>query len=134
MDLKKWIKKHEGYSQYPYLCTAKRVTIGWGHNLDDLGLTVEESEFIFENDIARCEKELSQYSWYLTQPEHVQCALMDMCFNLGISRLLGFKRMISALIDKDYTKASIEALDSKWADQVGARAKDVALVMRDGFE
>ena len=37
-----------------------------------------------------------------------------------------------ALTAKDYTKASIEALDSKWATQVGQRAKDVALMMRQG--
>lgn len=131
-ELKDWIKQHEGYSSHPYLCTSKRVTIGWGHNLDDLGITKEEAEFILDNDIARCEKELSQYSWYRIQPEHVQHALINMCFNMGITRLTGFTKMITALINQDYTKASIEALDSKWAKQVGQRAKDVALMMREG--
>jgi lysozyme len=51
---------------------------------------------------------------------------------MGINRLLGFKKMIMALTVKDYTKAAIEALDSRWATQVGGRAQDVALMIRDG--
>lgn len=134
IKIKEWIKSHEGYSSFPYLCTSNRVTIGWGHNLDDLGITPFEAEFILDNDIERCIKELSQFSWYASQPENVQAALINMCFNMGISRLLGFKRMITALNNQDYTKAAMEALDSKWATQVGQRAKDVALMMRQGHE
>lgn len=57
---------------------------------------------------------------------------MNMCFNLGISRLKGFKRMIVALEKKNYTVAAMEALDSKWSTQVGQRAKDIALMIREG--
>lgn len=87
---------------------------------------------MFDNDFARCQKELAQYSWYVDQPQNVKDALMNMNFNLGISRLLGFKKMITALVAKDYTKAAIEALNSKWSQQVGQRAKDVALMIRQG--
>lgn len=87
---------------------------------------------MFDNDFARCERELAPYPWYVNQPEGVQAALMNMCFNLGIGRLLGFRKMIMALTAKDYTTAAIEALDSKWAKQVGQRAKDVALMIREG--
>jgi len=130
--IRAWIKKHEGYSAKPYRDTVGKLTIGWGHNLDDLGITVDEAEFILSNDIKRCETQLAKCTWYTSQPQNVKDALLNMCFNIGITRLLGFKRMIAALIVKDYTKASIEALDSKWATQVHGRAKDIALMIRQG--
>ncbi len=111
-----------------------KLTIGYGRNIEDNGISQTEGDFLFDNDFARCERELAAYPWYVNQPENVQYALMDMCFNLGIARLLGFKKMIMALTVKDYTKAAIEALDSKWASQVGDRSKDVALMMRQGIE
>lgn len=129
-NTKNWIKSHEGLSLTPYRCTANKLTIGYGRNIEDNGITKEEADLLFENDFARCIKELSPYPWYVNQPEHIQSALINMCFNLGISKLLGFKKMIAALTVKDYTKASLEALDSLWAQQVGDRAKDVALTMR----
>lgn len=116
-----------------YLDTVGKQTIGWGHNIEDNGISKEEADFIFDNDFARCQRELAPFPWYVNQPENVQAALMNMCFNMGIGRLLGFKRMLSAINGKDYTKAAMEALDSKWAGQVGDRAKQVALMMRQGF-
>ena len=109
------------------------MTIGWGRNIDDNGISKEEADFLFDNDFDRCQRELSPYTWYVNQPQNVQYALMNMCFNLGINRLLGFKKMIAALNDKNYTLAAMEALNSKWATQVGDRAKQVALMIRQGF-
>ncbi len=130
--LKDWIKKHEGFSTHPYLDTVGKVTIGYGRNIDDNGITKEEADYLFDNDLARCLRELSVYPWYVHQPQNVQDALVNMCFNLGIARLLTFHKMIRALTIKDYTNAAREALDSKWAAQVGERAKDVALMIRQG--
>lgn len=131
-NLKEWIKKCEGYKSHPYLDTVGKVTIGYGRNIDDNGISQEEGDYLFDNDFARCERELAPYPWYVNQPQNVQDALMNMCFNLGIGKLLGFRKMIIALTTKDYTTAAIEALDSKWATQVGQRAKDVAVMIRQG--
>lgn len=87
---------------------------------------------MFDNDFNDVQRELSTCSWYVDQPEGVQAALINMCFNLGLPRLLGFKRMIAALEAKNYTLAAKEALNSKWATQVGDRAKDVAVMLREG--
>jgi lysozyme len=116
----------------PYTDTVEKLTIGYGRNLDDNGISQAEADFMFDNDFNRCERELAGCSWYRDQPEGVQDALMNMCFNLGLPRLKGFKRMIAALQAKNYTVAAQEALDSKWATQVGQRAKDVAVMLREG--
>lgn len=117
---------------HPYTDTVGKLTIGYGRNLDDNGISPQEADYLFDNDYARVEQELNQCSWYVGQPEGVQAALMNMCFNMGLPRLKGFKRMIAALHANNRTLAAIEALDSKWAQQVGQRAKDVALMMRQG--
>lgn len=131
-NLEQWIKYHEGLSLTLYKDTVNKTTIGYGRNIEDNGISKEEADVMFDNDFSRCQRELSSCWWYTNQPNNVQDALMNMCFNLGIERLLGFKKMIHALILNDYTTASKEALDSKWARQVGKRAKDVALMMRQG--
>jgi lysozyme len=131
IDVKTWIKHCEDLKTQTYIDTTGNITIGWGRNLSN-GISLDEAELMFENDFNRCEKELMQYSWYLTQPEGVQDALLNMNFNLGIERLLSFKKMIRALINRNYTDAAIEALDSTWANQVGQRARDIALMIREG--
>lgn len=130
INLKEMIKKHERYAAFPYLCTAGRTTIGYGRNLQDNGISILEADFMLDNDIEECQRCLLKYSWYNIQPYDTKCALVDMCFNLGIPRLLLFKRMISALEKKDYKTAAAEALDSKWAKQVPNRAEYIASIFK----
>jgi lysozyme len=130
-DIRAWIKHYEGYRDHPYVDSAGKVTIGYGRNLSDCGISREEAEMLFQNDFESCKKQLSEFEWYWEQPHLVRYALVNMCFNLGISKLLLFNKMIEALKEKNYTKAAIEALDSKWAKQVGQRAKDIASIIRE---
>jgi lysozyme len=126
-----WIKKCESLQFKPYTDTTGHLTIGWGRNLEN-GIRLDEAELMFQNDLAHAIHELEELSWYTIQPEHVKNALVNMNFNLGIPKLLKFRKMIEALKSRDYTNAAIEALDSLWARQVGQRAKDVALMIREG--
>jgi lysozyme len=127
-----WIKHHEGYRQYVYECTEGVKTVAIGRNLETVGISPEEAEYLLNNDVKRCVNQLERYIWFTNQPRGVKDALINMCFNLGITRLLNFKKMISALAMKDYTQAAKEALDSRWARQVGQRSKDVACMIREG--
>jgi lysozyme len=58
--------------------------------------------------------------------------MIDMTFNLGLTRLLYFKKMIAAINARDYTEASKQMLDSRWARQVGNRASTLAKMMANG--
>jgi lysozyme len=127
-----WIKHHEGYRRFVYECPAGVLTVAFGRNLETVGISEEEADYLLSNDIKRCVAQLERYIWFTHQPRQVKDALINMCFNLGITRLLGFKKMIAALAMKDYTTAAKEALDSRWADQVGNRAKDISLAIREG--
>jgi lysozyme len=131
-SLKDWLIRNEGIKQTPYTDTVGKLTIGVGRNLTDRGLTLEEVYYLLDNDIDTARTNLEHYSWYVIQPFGVRDALCNMCFNMGLTRLLKFEKMIEALKAKKYQKAAAEALDSVWAKQVGKRAQEVAAVIREG--
>lgn len=121
----------EGVKLRPYKCTAGKTSIGVGRNLDDNGISEAEAIYLLDNDIARVERELdATWPWWRDMPEERQRALANMCFQLGLPRLSGFRKMIAALHSGDWEKAADEALDSDWAKQVPNRAHRVAALIR----
>jgi lysozyme len=130
--LKKTLRRHEGARHLPYFDTEGKLTIGVGHNLDDRQISARAIDLILEDDITDAIGDLDRFSWFHEQNMVRKQALIMMCFNLGINRLLGFKRMIAAIKRGDYSAAADEMLDSKWAAQVHGRANELARIMRDG--
>jgi len=136
MDQEKLIeelKRDEGVRFKPYHCSADKLTIGVGRNLDDVGITEEESDYLLGNDINTCVKELNRtFFWFEKQTDVRKRVLVNMCFNLGLSRLLNFKNFLKAAESGDYESAGREMLDSKWAKQVGDRAIRLKNMMIEG--
>ncbi len=127
------VKRHEGLRLKPYICPAGKLTIGYGRNLDDNGITEKEAEELLINDLLRAEDELfKSHPWVESLPTKVQDALINMVFNLGISRFNRFRKMLAALKNNDFDTAAKEALNSKWATQVGKRAHEIANQIRQG--
>jgi lysozyme len=128
------LRIHEGVRKHVYLCSAGYETIGVGRNIADsgLGLSDDEIDYLLENDITRCRKELETYSWFSDLDEVRQDALINMCFNLGLSRLANFKNALSSMAVGAYSDAAEHFLDSRWASQVGNRAQEVAHMIRTG--
>lgn len=131
MNIKDLLIKHEGMALYPYIDSVGKTTIGIGRNIDDNGISEQEALFMLENDLRRVRLELEGYPWYQGLSEVRQNALLDMCFNLGITRFRGFRKMIHALEIGDFIAASIEMLDSRWSQQVGRRATELSMMIRE---
>ena len=111
------------------------ITVGVGRNIDEdggLGLSDDEIDYLLANDIKRCKQELVALSWFVDLDEVRQDALINLCFNLGLTRLLGFRNAMAAMAEGDYEKAADEFLDSRWATQVGQRAIEVTNMIRSG--
>lgn len=127
------LKLHEGVKLKAYKCTTDKTTIGVGRNLDDLGITEEESDYLLANDIDRVKVALSREIPWMTDLNDVrQRVLLDMAFNLGISGLMQFKKTLKAIQEKDFERAGRMMLDSKWATQVGKRADRLSVMMNIG--
>ena len=134
-ELIEQLRLHEGVRSKVYLCSEGYETIGVGRNISPsgIGLSDDEIAYLLANDIARCEKEIAErFDWFDDLDPVRQDALVDMAFNLGISRLAQFQNMIAALAEERFDDAAAEALDSKWARQVGQRAQTVAAMIRTG--
>lgn len=127
--------EHEGLNLKPYTCPAGKLTIGIGRNIEDNGISKEEALFLFENDINKVTLELNKcFNFFQRLQATRKVALIDMCFNLGLTKFLGFKKMIAALEKLDYEIAANEMLDSRWAKQVGRRAVTLSQMIREGNE
>jgi lysozyme len=118
--IKEQLVRHEGLRLKPYRCTAGRLTIGIGRNLDDCGISQSEAYVMLINDIMNCEKQLQSKipDIYNGLDEVRKSVLLNMCFNLGINGLLGFKNTLAFVKVGDWERAANNMLVSKWAKQV----------------
>jgi lysozyme len=124
--------KHEGLMLKPYRCSSDKTSIGVGRNLDDVGISKDEAMLLLAHDIERVMKEAGQFSWFQSLNIPRQDVVLSMLFNMGLSRFNSFKKFILCLISGNFERAADEMLDSKWATQVGLRAKELAQMMRSG--
>lgn len=116
--------REEGMKLKPYRCSANKITIGAGRNLDDKGISEQEALMMLDNDIQQvliqCGKNIQGFA---KMPENCQYALVDMAFNLGIGGVLKFQNTLKLIRDKKYQEAGKELLNSAYARQVPNRAR-----------
>lgn len=107
-------------------------TLGWGHNLAN-PIPRAAAILMLEADLEHAAQDVhDRLPWSLELNEPRRAVLVDMSFNLGIGGLLEFTQMLEAASLKDWTTAAAEMLDSRWATQVGDRAKRLARQMLEG--
>lgn len=112
----------------PYKCSAGKLTIGYGRNLQDVGITQEEADIMFARDFINAAKTAKKLAPDIAEPAFY--VLTDMIFNMGDTRIKEFKNMLAALSKKDYKTAADEMENSKWYKQVGRRSKKLVEIMR----
>ena len=123
------IKENEGLRLNAYTCSEGKITIGYGRNLEGRGITQEEADYLFENDIERLTDSLMWCDMIQDTPE-VNIVLFDMAYQMGFAGLMKFKNMLAAIKVQDYNLAAHELLDSKYARQTPERAQRNADILR----
>ncbi len=130
------LKRHEGVKYYVYKDHLGYETIGVGRCLKEgvgLGLTHDEVDYLLMNDINRCLEELdAAFPWFKDLTEIRREAMINLCFNLGLTSLRKFEKALAAMSIHNYEEAADEFLDSRWAKQVGNRATEVTEMIRTG--
>jgi lysozyme len=137
--LKAELRRDEGLRYKVYRCSAGHRTIGYGHMVDNnpsiSTCTLEDAEIWLSADIKSAILIADIFLW----PENLhnfsesqQRALVNMSYNIGL-RICQFRRLRQALAEGDWSWAAREILDSKYARQVGDRAKRVAKLMENGY-
>lgn len=139
---------HEGLRLQPYFCKKGKLTIGVGRCLDTNPLSPEEERvvgdwkhgitknaaiYLLRNDIKNIYRTLKKrLNFFETLDAERQYALIDMAFNLGVSGLLRFKKMLSAMQNCNFDQAATECLNSQYATTVGVRAERIARTIKTG--
>jgi lysozyme len=129
------IKHHEGVVKHAYTDSRGYLTIGVGRLIDKElggGLSDDEVDYLLANDLKRCQAEAETYGWFAGLNEPRQAVVISLLFNLGKPRWDKFKKAQAAIEAGDYGEAAAQMLDSRWADQVGKRADDMAGMMISG--
>ena len=131
--LERQLVRHEGYRQFPYKCSAGKLTIGVGRNIEERGISENEAMYLLHNDIVICKQELNLlYPIVNRLNEARHNVLINMCFNIGIARLGQFRKMWAAIRIGDFNEAALQMMDSRWANQVGKRAIELSKIMKEG--
>ena len=122
------VKAHEGYRRYAYECSQGRLTVGYGTMIEAGGHGIPEyiAELLLLDYLATLGSRFEALDWFKALDTSRRRAVLEMGYQLGYEGVLGFRRMIDAIQASDWPAVYAEALDSRWARQTPARARDVA--------
>lgn len=144
------IKEAEGFRGIEYICPAGYPTIGYGRNLKTNPLSSSELAKCFRTqdgklsvnelvanewltqEVAKIASECEGKEWFEYLGFERKGVVIDMIYNIGMSKWNGFKKCQSALTEKNFGTASLELKDSKWYNQVGLRGKRNVEIMKFG--
>lgn len=120
-EIKTAIKKEEGLRLDAYPDSRGYLTIGYGHLLKKGSkIPLAAAELIFDADFEQAVADYLKLKLSLDATR--QAAIIDMLFNMGLSRFMSFKRFLAALRRQDWQEAAKELMDSEYACQVPNRA------------
>jgi lysozyme len=127
------LRRDEGLRLKPYVDTTGHISIGYGRNLTDIGITRAEAEAMLREDTLRHVMELEALlPWVKSLDPVRQRAMGNLAFNLGLPTLRKFPKFLGHMERKEYAAAAVALLQSRYAQQVGARADRLAVMIRDG--
>jgi lysozyme len=145
-NLRKLVRKHEGYSPIPYKCPAGKRTICYGYNLDAHTLPSDIAEYLAEHGSLQremCERLLdllledaiancrTLYPAYDSYSENRRNALADWLYNIGLGTAKQFVTTNRLIRDGLWVQASLNLEKSKWYKQVGKRGKTICRMLRE---
>tara|TARA_R100001594_G_scaffold29502_1_gene54997 strand:+ start:986 stop:1435 length:450 start_codon:yes stop_codon:yes gene_type:complete len=121
--------KHEIYLDHLGFKTCGIGHLCLGHELEynlpvGTRITEERVAELFDQDIKRtlsdCQVIHPEYDDY---PAEAQKVIASMCYQMGMPRLMKFRKTNDLIKKRMWREASIEMLNSRWHEQTPQRAK-----------
>jgi lysozyme len=144
------LKQDEGLRLKPYFDTVGVKTIGYGRNMSAKPLsdhtnytlkkfgaiTESQAEEMLREDIQGALIDAQMQPWWpMVRFDEVRANVMlNLLFNLGLTRLNGFRKMLNAIQRKDWKTAAAEGRDSRWFVQVKGRGQRLMNQLETGHE
>ena len=100
---------------------------------DPIGnITREQANYLFKNDVNRSivDAQMIFGNQWNTLDQARKDVIVNMLFNLGRTKFLGFKETIKNIKSNNWEMAAKEMLDSDWRSQVKGRSYELADIMR----
>ena len=143
--LKEEIKRHEGEVLEIYEDSLGYKTLGVGHLCQPedpeydwkVGTKVSQEvvDMYYEDDfnkhVAEAIHVFGDKEAFYKLPEKIQHVLVNMCFNLGGTRLSKFRNMLKACREHNWKEMSAQMQDSRWFTQVGRRSIELQEMVRN---
>lgn len=120
----------EGFRATKYVDSRGFLTIGYGFNID-AGISRPAAAALLNEQIGEAEASIDSYPWYPAD-EVRQSVLIELAFNMGLGKLLGFKQMLAACQAKDWVMAGAQLQASAWFTQVGSRGPPLVALLTNG--
>lgn len=109
-----------------------KITIGYGRNLEDVGLWTGEAAGMLSNDISQCVARLAAFKWWNTLDQVRRAVCIDMTYNLGFDGFRGFVDFIRELGYGHWTLAQQALLASKAAGEEPKRFLQLGRMIQTG--
>lgn len=128
------ICQHEGLRLKPYTDTVGKLTIGYGRDLTDVGISTAEAQTLLSNDLQSAIRTSQAQPWwqYVAGNDNWENALIELVFNMGANGVAGFHGMLASFKAGDGVGAANALLNSKWAMQVGTERSTAIAAMIGG--
>lgn len=127
------IKSHEGFARFPYRCPRGKLTIGYGRNLEDVGIDQGEADFLLARDLDRAAAYARRLAWYPSLDDVRKSVILELIFWLGWGGFMKFVRFSRYMAQGNYKSAAKELLDSRAAEQAPARMRALAALLVSCF-
>jgi lysozyme len=132
-DIISELARDEGVRLKPYRDSVGKLTIGIGRNLDDVGISRPEADYLLANDLVRTEADLDHLiPWWRTLDPVRQRVVLNMAFNMGAYEVSHWPNWLGDVKAGQFDTASSSMLNTLWARQVGPRSTRLAAMMRTG--
>lgn len=141
LETKERLKIHEGCVLKIYddpLLGSSAPTIFYGHLCTSsdpwepgITYTQVQAEAVFEEDYAIAKEDAKKFIGNVDVPDEVASVVVEVAFNIGASRLAGFKLFKAAIQNEDFVEASYQLEDSKLYRQLESRYKPLVELIRE---
>lgn len=128
LDLDSMVSKYEGFRANPYI-DSDGMSIGYGTHLP---LTQYEGKLLMIHRLSIAEDKLKRYSWYSRLSHNRKVILIQIVYQLGLTRFLKFNRTIWCLENRYYHAAANHLRNSLWYKQSGTRSKELVKLFYKG--
>lgn len=131
--LEKMLMRQEGLRFRLYRDTQGKATIGYGRNLDAVGISGDEAHLMLSNDTRKALNDVAtrlHWSSKLNAPR--LSALISWVFNEGIVGVLAWKPTLAAVEAEQWQVVHDHLLNSLAATQAPERYKELAEIFLTG--